>query len=124
MQSLRLPTPGQLGSASNQLPIGGTIQNLVAGSKFEFLPMNAAVRIYAVADQVDITVDFTLGNVIVGDDLLVPLAPDGVAGVLGPNTNEHRIAVGAGAAGDRIQLRVTGGAAATTVRFLIEILPV
>ena len=113
MQTLRL---------SNTVAIGATVQNLVAGSKFEFLPVNAAVRIYAVSELGDAVVDFTLGNVVVGDDLLIPFQP---AAGIGPNVNEHRIATGAGLAGDRIQLRVTNpNAAPQDVRFLIEILPV
>mgnify|MGYP000713027902 CR=1 FL=1 len=79
-----------------------TVENIISGSKFEFLPRNAVVKLYAsqtVAGEVEL--DFTLGNVVVGDDL----DPNLETAVGAVNRNTDLIASGVGAAGDRIQIR-------------------
>lgn len=101
--------------------MGTTINNLVAGEKFEFLSRNAVVKLYAAADTAtgSVECDFSLGNVIVGDNLVVPLH----TATLGPERDKHLLARAIGRAGDRIQVRLreTGGAANTPTRILVEI---
>lgn len=81
--------------------------NIMTGSKFEFLPRNSVVSIYAAQDLTgfpgtnNINLDFTLGNVVIGDNLPLSALNDGT----GPNRNEDLLAQGVGAAGDRIQIR-------------------
>lgn len=84
---------------------GTVTTNLMTGSKFEFLPTNSVVSVYGAQDTVAnglVELDFTLGNVIVGDNL--PLNKKASAGE-GPDRNRDLLAQGVGAAGDRIQLR-------------------
>lgn len=96
------------------------VTNLMQGSKFEFLPRNSVVRVYAAQDNANVDLDFTLGNVVVGDGLApnVTAAPG-----LGPDRNTDLLATGVGAAGDRIQIRAqeTAGGAGTPIRVLVEI---
>lgn len=100
---------------------GATNVNLLTGRKQEFLSRPAVVTVYQVQDTgvgVGAT-DLTLGNVVVGEDLV----PNDSAVGFGPRTNEDMISRGVGAAGDRIQIRVreTGGIAILTVRTLVTI---
>ena len=62
--------------------------------------------------------DFTLGNVVIGDNLGLAAAADGT----GPDRNTSLLAQGVGAAGDRIQLRTveTAGGPAN-YRVLVQI---
>lgn len=104
---------------------GATNTNLMTGSKFEFLGRAAVVRVYGAADiaaggtQGVGEIDLTLGNVVVGEDLPLPIAAAGQ----GPTRNEHLITRGIGAPGDRIQLRLreTGGADTVTARVQVDI---
>jgi len=87
------------------IPSGTTNVNLVTGLKQQYLPLNAAVKLYAVQDIVllsQLSVTFTLGNVVVGEDL-IPNIP-GVN--LGPRLNEDIIGGAVGIAGDLLQIRV------------------
>jgi len=105
---------------SETITAGATNTNIMSGSKFEFLPRNSVIRVYAVQDSGDLaTLDFSLGNVVVGEDLALFQVTAGT----GPNRNESLLAQGAGMAGDRIQIRVTetGGAATAVIRVLVEI---
>lgn len=106
---------------TEQLAASGTNTNIMAGSKFEFLPRNSVIRVYAVSDAGDdVNLDFSLGNVVVGEDLMVFKATAGT----GPNRNEHLLVQGAGMAGDRIQIRlteVTATPATAETRTLVEI---
>lgn len=101
----------------------GVVTNIMAGSKFEFLPRNSVIRIYASQDGTtrNVDLDFTLGNVVVGDSL----APNRSAAVgVGPDRNTDLLATGVGAAGDRIQIRAqetTGVAGGQPIRVLVEI---
>jgi len=106
---------------TNTVLAGTTITNLLADTKFDYLPRAAVVTIYAVQDLIaappsSIELDFTLGTTVIGDDLIPNANPVGGAGVgTGPKTNEDILAKGVGEAGDRIQLRAretTGGVAA------------
>ena len=97
-----------------------TINNLVAGEKFEFLSRNSVIKVYACADTATgaVEADFSLGNVIVGDNLVIPLH----TATLGPERDKHLLARAIGRAGDRIQLRMREtGAVNTPTRVLIEI---
>jgi len=103
-----------------QVPIGGTFENILAGSKFEFLSRPSAVRVFAAQDVGDLAqLDLTLGNVVVGENL--PLNQR-VAGE-GPSRTDDMLVSAVGAAGDRIQIRLreTGGAAVAETRVLVEI---
>lgn len=101
---------------------GTTINNLVAGEKFEFLSRHSVVKVYACSDLVanaHCEMDLSLGNVVVGDNMVVP---EHTAG-LGPERDKHLLARAIGRAGDRIQVRLREmeGAAASPTRVLIEI---
>jgi len=101
---------------------GTVTTNIMTGSKFEFLPTNSVVSVYGAQDTGKGTVemDFTLGNVIVGDNL--PLNYRAVT--TGPDRNTDLLAQGVGAAGDRIQLRtaeVHATPADTPFRILVQI---
>jgi len=91
---------------------GTTVDNLLTGSKFDYLPGPSVITFYAVQEQVSgslLICDFTLGNVIVGDNL----SPNIAAMLVGPKINEDVIAKGSGIGGDRVQIRVretVGGA--------------
>jgi len=89
---------------------GTTNVNLLTGRKQEFLSRPAVVTLYQVQDSVSLSrieTDLTLGNVVVGEDLVANSNPASSAGVgTGPKTNEDMVARGVGAAGDRIQIRV------------------
>lgn len=99
---------------------GGTVLNLLTGSKFEYLPQPAAVVVYGTADAAGLQLELTFGNVIECDQMEVPI----LAGA-GPNVDQHRLAAGVGAAGDRIQARLqnTSAVAIAASRFLFEIRP-
>lgn len=103
---------------------GAVINNIMAGNKFEFLPRNGVVRVYASQDvgaaQGNTELDFTLGNVVVGDDLACNGAA--TAGV-GPDRNTDLLATGVAMAGDRIQIRAqnTDAVNASDFRVLVEI---
>jgi hypothetical protein len=101
--------------------------NIMTGSKYEFLPRNSVVSVYAAQDLTlpgafptvqNMNMDFTLGNVVIGDNLPLPALANGT----GPNRNEDLLAQGVGAAGDRIQIRTveTVGAPAN-YRVLVQI---
>lgn len=97
----------------------------MAGSKFEFLTRPSVVSLFAAADiaggaQGVGLLDLTLGNVVAGDDLRIPITQ--VLGA-GPERNQHLVTNAVGAAGDRIQLRVreTGGAQTLTTRLQVDI---
>lgn len=96
--------------------------NLLTGRKQEFLSRPAVVTVFQAQDPaVGIgETDLTLGNVVVGEDL-VPNVSLGAGE--GPLVNSDMISRGVGAAGDRIQIRVreTGGALAAVVRTLVTI---
>ena len=99
---------------------GLTVENIMAGSKFEFLARPSAVRVFAVQDLADLAeMDFTLGNVVVGERMRLTE----VTASTGPSMLDDKIAAGVGAAGDRIQIRLveTGGALAAITRVVIEI---
>ena len=95
---------------TNTVNAGVTIDNLLTGSKFDYLPRAAVVTIYQIQDEVvlsRIATDFTLGNVVIGDDLVSNLNLAGAANIgAGPKTNEDLLARAVGQGGDRITIRV------------------
>lgn len=99
---------------------GATETNILAGSKFEFLGRPSAVSLWAVQDTAadDIELDFTLGNVVVAEDIPPNLDTTELV-----DRQRDLIGSGVGDAGDRIQIRArnTDGAAARAVSILLEI---
>lgn len=100
-----------------------TVDNILAGSKFEFPEQAVVVRIYSVVDLTDVAagsvvqMDATKGNVLCGDDVNVGAFTDN----LGPNRNEHLITRFVAAPGQRIQIKLREtGANAADVRTLID----
>ena len=102
------------------LAIGAVNQNILSGSKFEYIPQPSAVFVYACADGTGVNMEVAFGNVIEADQMEIP-----VTATEGPNVVDHRLVSGVAAAGDRIQVRLQNGSgAARIVRTLIEIRPV
>jgi hypothetical protein len=101
---------------------GGSVPNLLTGSKFEYLPGPATVIVYAVATVAGVDMECTAGNTVETDALEVPLQP--LAGV-GPSVQDDRIASFTAAAGDRLTIRLfnRAGGAGVDVRTLVEIRP-
>ena len=111
---------------STALAIGAVNTNILAGSKFEFLPNPCAIVVYAVVDAAGdalagVNLELSMGNVVEADAIRVPREP--TAGT-GPDMQNHRVAAGVGAGGDRIQIRLSNqSGAAAVVRTLTEIRP-
>jgi len=107
-----------------QLAAGGSIVNLLAGSKFELLPFPAAVAIFAVQDNAGVgllLMDFTMGNMIEVDGASVPT----YTATLGPDRDKHGMGAGVSARHDRLQIKLsnTDGANASNYRVLVDIRP-
>lgn len=109
---------------NQSLTAGQVVANLLTGSKFEFMPQDAAVMVYAVSDTPGVQLEVTFGNVIECDQMEIPVFAN-TAG--GPNVNDHRLAAGAARAGDRLACRLFNGGALQTApvgtRVLVEIRP-
>jgi hypothetical protein len=103
--------------------VSTTVVNLIAGSKFEFLPVPSMVEVYGVSDQLDTSCELTLGNVIEFDQMLLPQFAIASGG---PNIQDHRLGGGVGAAGDRVVFKVVTvtACAAGGLRVLFVITPV
>lgn len=101
---------------------GGSVPNLLTGSKFEYLPVPATIVLYAVASVAGVDLEATAGNTVETDSLEIPLQT--VAGA-GPSVQDDRIAAFTGAAGDRITVRLfnRAGGAGAVIRTLVEIRP-
>lgn len=104
------------------LAANGTNDNVLAGSKFEYLPGPAAIVVYAAADVAGVQLELTMGNTIECDQMAIPVA---AAPGQGPNLQDHRIASGVGAGGDRVGIKLTNTtvSAVTNPRILVEIRP-
>lgn len=102
---------------------GGTVANLLTGSKFEYLPVPATVVVYAVAGVAGVDLECTAGNTVETDSLEI-----GVQSVAnaGPSVQDDRIAAFTAAAGDRLTLRLfnRAGGVNAVIRTLVEIRPV
>jgi hypothetical protein len=102
------------------LAAGGIVQNLLTGSKFEYLPSAAAITVYAVADAAGVQLELTFGNVIECDQMDLPVK----AATVGPNRSDDLIAAGVAAPGDRLQIKLQNtGAGATNIRTMVDIRP-
>ncbi len=106
----------------NALAAGAVVDNILAGSKFEFPRVHTSVTVYAVEDGAAVNgavhMTMTFGNAIDIDDASIPTEAAG----LGPNTNQHKMGAGLADPGDRIQIRLQNtGAGAVNVRTLIEL---
>lgn len=100
------------------------IVNLLAGSKFEFLPVPSLVEVFAVSDKDDTNLELTMGNVIEFDQMPAPFA---LVAAGGPLVKDHKIGGGVGAAGDRVVLKVQPASAsvvANGLRVLVVITPI
>jgi len=87
---------------------GTTNVNILQGRREEYLSRAAAIRIFMVQQIVttsNIDVDFTLGNVVVGDDLRPNTQVVAAGESPSPRLNEDLLAQDIGAGGDRIQIR-------------------
>ncbi len=104
---------------STALAIGAVNANIMAGSPFEFPGLNG-VQIAMCADDADILADISFGGRIVAQQLAVPVEPGALQG---PNINEQMIVDEAIAPGERITIRLTGGAGASVTRTLVNLTP-
>jgi len=101
-----------------------TVENIIAGSKYEFPEVPVMVSVWGCADVTEYTLggrvllDATAGNSINADGALYFAHTD----ELGPLKSEHKITSFVARAGQRIQLRLREtGAQNTPVRTIIEI---
>ena len=101
---------------------GAVVENILAGTKWEFPSRPTAVRIFARAASTTgngtAQYDLTVANVVVGENL-DPNDSDPIAGPVRP---DDLLVEGAAMPGQRIQIRIreTGGSNAVNVRTLIE----
>ena len=73
---------------TNAVGIAATVNNVLEGSEFEFLPRAARIQVYQVASAGDLQTDVSFGNTIQTQASAIPLEP---AAGQGPNINEHKI---------------------------------
>ena len=101
-----------------------TVENIIAGSKYEFPEVPVMVTVWGVCDLTDyaaggrVLLDATAGNSINADGAVYFAHTDN----LGPLKSEHKLTSFVARAGQRIQLRQreTSGNA-TDVRTIVEI---
>ena len=103
----------------------GTVTNLVAGTKYEFMSRNSVVEVFAVQDGADagsLRMDVSFGNVLEGDNLAVPT----FSATLGPDKDKHKLISALAQAGDRLQLKITNQDAvnASALRWLVNVVAV
>lgn len=112
---------------------GANSGNVLTGNAFEFAPRRpTAVMVYAIQDPPTVAgeedlflMDFLLGTTIVAQNAAVPALAFGTAAGSGPNRQDHLIASGVAAPGDRIVVSYRNGSAnANRVRTLITFRPV
>lgn len=101
---------------------GGQVLNLLAGSKFEYMPGPASIIVYAVASATGVDMECSAGNTVETDSLEIPL---NVAAGLGPSIQDDRLAAFTAMGGDRLTVRLfnRAGGAGAIVRTLVEIRP-
>jgi len=107
---------------ANTLAANEVVENLIAGSQFEFLGRPSRVQVYSVADLTDlVSLEVFFGQELQATPALLPQV---VAGT-GPTVPDDLIVDDVGAPGDRLVLRLTEtvGAAGIT-RTMIVITPV
>ncbi len=107
---------------STTLGAGAVVQNVLAGSQFEFVGITSRVQVYSVVDAVD-TANM---EITFGQELQIPSSPIGTepgAG-LGPVAPDDILIDDFAAPGDRIVIRLTDSGAGSVVRTLVVITPV
>lgn len=105
---------------SNTMIAAEVIQNILAGSQFEFVGVPSRIQIYTVTDVAN------TGNLEVtfGQELQIPSSPIGTGGVgLGPVVPDDLLIDDIAAPGDRLVLRLVAGGAGAVVRTLVVITP-
>lgn len=105
------------------LGANAVIQNVMAGSQFEFLGRPSRVQIYSVADLADL-IDIA---VFFGQELQLSSSPlNQVTAATGPTVPDDLIVDDIGAPGDRltVTLTETAGVAASLARTMVVITPV
>lgn len=107
---------------ANALLANAVVENIIAGSQFEFLGRPSRVQVYSVADLLDIV---NL-EIFFGQELQATPAPvPQVAAGTGPTVPDDLVVDDVGAPGDRLVLRLTNTlGAAAAVRSMVVITPV
>jgi len=102
---------------------GGSVPNLLTGSKFEYMPGPAAVIVYATATVAGVELECSAGNTVETDLLELPVNTS--VALTGPSVQDDRVAAFTAMAGDRLTLRLfnRAGGAGVIVRTLVEIRP-
>lgn len=109
---------------TRSIAAGATVTNVLAGKTYEFLRNLSRVDVGIVSDNAagEVTADIQFGPEIQAEQ--VPVGVQSVAGAI-PRIPEDIIVSDAAAAGDRLVIRVTNGAAgAQIVRTLVRIRPI
>ena len=106
---------------------GATVQNLMAGSQFEFPGRPPRVQVYQVRDPAG-AAGIPESTIFFGQELELASSQlsDGPGNAQAPRVPDNQVIDDIAAGGDRLVLRLqeTGGAAATTVRTLVVLTPV
>lgn len=107
---------------ANALAINGVVENIIAGSQFEFLGRPSRVQVYSVSDIDDvINLEVFFGQELQATPAPVPRVADGT----GPTVPDDLIVDDIGAPGDRLVLRLTNTlAVVANTRTMIVITPV
>jgi len=112
-----MPTERRVTTA---LAAGALSANLLADSKWLYLPGPHAVQVYAVADAAGVLLELSFGNTIDTQDFELPVR----AATVGPFRSDDLAAAGVGVGGDLVSVRLrNSGAAATNIRTLIDLRP-
>lgn len=105
------------------VPIGGVIQNALAGSQFEFLARPSRVQVFLTQDPADLAE----AEIFFGQEIEAPSAPitEATAAGQGPIVPDDLLVDDFGAPGDRLIVRLTetGGVAVALVRGRVKITP-
>lgn len=106
----------------NVLAANGVVENIIAGSQFEFLGRPSRVQIYSVADLVDtVALEVFFGQELQATQARLPAVVNGT----GPTVPDDLIVDDVGAPGDRLVLRLTEQTGiAGVVRTMVVITPV
>lgn len=107
---------------ANALIANETVENIIAGSQFEFLGRPSRVQVYSAADLGDeVNLEVFFGQELQATPAPVPRVADGT----GPTVPDDLVVDDVGAPGDRLVLRIvnTLGVAAD-VRTMVVITPV